>query len=70
MEPLVSQFFPLPAAGLPVQWDVPADAALCGAELFSQILMQDPGAAAGVSSSAGLRLLLGNQLLETSYGLQ
>ncbi len=49
----------LPSGGTTLFADVADDVALCGIEFFAQALELDAGAAKGVSSTPGLRLLLG-----------
>lgn len=49
----------LPSGGTTIVADVADDHALCGVEFFAQALELDAGAAKGVSSTPGLRLLLG-----------
>jgi hypothetical protein len=50
---------PIGPGGLSIVGDLPDDDALCGFEIFAQALEIDPGAAHGVSFTAGLRLILG-----------
>jgi len=45
--------------GITIEGDVPDQANLCGIEVFLQVLEIDPGAARGVSFTAGLKLVLG-----------
>jgi hypothetical protein len=49
----------LAPSGLSIGGDLPADDALCGFEVFVQALELDPGAAKGMSFTAGLKLVLG-----------
>ncbi len=51
---------PLPDRGLTIPYDIPDDGALCGLEIFIQALEIDPGAAKGVSFTAGLKLVHGH----------
>jgi hypothetical protein len=50
----------LAPSGLSIGGDLPADDALCGFEVFVQALELDPGAAKGMSFTAGLKLVLGH----------
>jgi len=45
--------------GITIEGDVPDQTQLCGIEIFLQALEIDPGAAKGVSFTAGLKLVLG-----------
>ncbi len=45
--------------GITIEADVPDHDELCGIEVFMQALEIDPGAARGVSFTAGLKLVLG-----------
>jgi len=51
--------FPLPGGGLVLPLSLPADPTLCGATLLGQVVEVDPGASAGFSFTAGLRLRMG-----------
>jgi hypothetical protein len=48
------------SGGVSIVGDLPADDALCGFEFFAQALELDPGAAKGLSFTAGLKLVLGH----------
>jgi hypothetical protein len=50
----------IPAAGVPLSYDIPIDAALCGLEVDVQAIESDAGAAKGVSFTAGLELIFGS----------
>ena len=50
---------PLPASGLSIALDVPADPTLCGYRLHVQALELDGGASDGLSFTMGLRLIFG-----------
>jgi len=45
--------------GITIEGDVPDQTQLCGIEVFLQVLEIDPGAARGVSFTAGIKLVLG-----------
>ncbi|MBI4879533.1 MAG: hypothetical protein HY812_07735 [Planctomycetes bacterium] len=49
-----------PTTGLTLPWVIPPDPSLCGLCVFAQALLADAGAPAGVSNTAGLKLILGN----------
>ena len=50
----------LAPGGISIAGALPADDALCGFEVFVQALELDPGAAKGMSFTAGLKLVLGH----------
>jgi hypothetical protein len=49
----------IPGAGASVTGDIPSDSTLCGVAVDLQVIEVDPGAAKGVSFTAGLELVLG-----------
>jgi hypothetical protein len=57
--PSLNYLIPLTLSGTSISGDIPPDEALCGVELFAQAIEIDPGAAKGLSFTAGLDLLLG-----------
>lgn len=57
--PSFSLLLALPTAGATFDGDIADDEALCGMEIFAQALELDPGAAKGVSFTAGLALVIG-----------
>ncbi len=50
----------VPPAGMSEPWTIANDSALCGMELYTQLIQLDAGASDGVAFSAGLRLVIGN----------
>ena len=50
----------LAPGGISIDCDFPSDESLCGLEVFAQTLELDPGAAKGMSFTAGLKLVLGH----------
>ncbi|GJM23419.1 MAG: hypothetical protein DHS20C15_33340 [Planctomycetota bacterium] len=54
------QGFPLPAGTKFLSLAIPEDTALCGLDVFGQLLQLDPGAPLGVSFSEGMRMTLGH----------
>ncbi len=59
MIPLVTTLLNVRWIGITIEGDVPDQTNLCGIEVFLQALEVDPGAARGVSFTAGLKLVLG-----------
>ena len=59
VDPTLVMFVAIPAAGLPTSDVLADDEALCGLEIDLQAVELDPGAARGVSFTAGLELVLG-----------
>ena len=51
--------FVMPASGIALAGTIPPDESLCGVSLYLQAWESDPGAAKGVSFTAGLELILG-----------
>ena len=60
VRPALTWILAIPAVGLTVPIAVPDDPELCGVYVFLQALEVDPGAAKGISSTAGLLLFLGD----------
>ena len=50
---------PVPASGFAAKFAVPNDPALCGLNLYVQVVEGDAGASKGLSFTAGLHLLFG-----------
>ncbi len=57
--PLIPVSVVLPPAGASIPVSIPCDATLCGARVYMQLLLADPGAAAGVAFSYGLFVEMG-----------
>jgi len=58
--PAFTILFMLAMNGASMDCDFPPDESLCGVESFAQALELDPGAAKGMSFTAGLKLVLGH----------
>jgi hypothetical protein len=59
VSPLILQPFTVDPAGTALPASLPADPALIGVHVYTQVLELDPGAAHHISFTAGLDLLLG-----------
>lgn len=59
VDPLLTLGLPLPAGGTVLDLPLAADETLCGVSVFSQLVLADPGAPAGLALSPGLELVLG-----------
>ncbi len=59
VQPLVTLTLSIPGTGLAVPMRIPDDPSLCGATFTFQVVQQDAAAAAGLSFTAGLELLVG-----------
>ena len=60
VDPLLTLGLPLPAGGTVLDLPLAADETLCGVSVFSQLVLADPGAPAGLALSPGLELVLGD----------
>jgi hypothetical protein len=58
--PAFANLLPLPAPGLSLPIDVPAEPTWCGRVFYLQAIEEDPGASRGVAFSPGLELDLGS----------
>lgn len=55
----VVPFHPIPAGGLNYTYAIPNDLALCGVQMYAQLVHEDAGATAGVAFSEGLSVFFG-----------